>query len=56
MIPTNPDAIKKLQEKADRNIARGDWEDDFGLEDRLVPKPVSDLLKKFGKTKVPNSK
>lgn len=62
MIPTNPSAIKKMQEQADRNIARGDWEDEFGLPDASVPKesgatnPAKALVEAVGRVRLPKRK
>jgi hypothetical protein len=42
MIPTDPDALKKMQELAERNIANGDWGDEItmpGLPGGTVPMP-----------------
>lgn len=47
--------IKQQQEQAERNIARGDWEDEF-LPDEEVPKSpnpaVAAVLDNFGKTPI----
>lgn len=40
MIPGDPEALKKMQELADRNIANGDWGDEVtiqGLDDGPLP-------------------
>lgn len=58
MIPTNPKVVKQLIEQADRNIERGDWEDEF-LPDDMVPKQstqaTADLLKVVGKNRLPKN-
>jgi hypothetical protein len=52
MIPNNPEAIKKLKELADRNIANGDWGDEItvpGLPgETVIPMtPEERIAKRF---------
>lgn len=58
MIPSDEETLKKMQELADRNIARGDWGDEvrMPLEDRpMTPAERSgtSVLKKIGRLKLP---
>lgn len=64
MIPNDPEALKKMQELADRNIANGDWGDEVaipGLGETVAISPkeresknvVSQILAKEGDRPIP---
>ena len=60
MIPSNPDALNKMKELAERNIANGDWGDETTIpglpggttpmtpEERVAKNTVSRILSKNG--------
>lgn len=67
-IPSDPEAIKKLQELAERNIANGDWGDEVAIpgipggetpmtpEEREAKGFVSRVISKQGNSQIPKKK
>lgn len=65
MIPSDPEAIKKMEELAARNIANGDWGDEVVLPGAQVATSpaeqdsafaVSNILGNRGRLKLPRKK
>lgn len=63
MIPGDPEAIKKLKELAERNIANGDWGEEISIPGLGETVPITQeeretkgILAKRGATPLPKKK